>query len=139
MDIMGKDERSERMRRVRSRGNRSTELKFRVALVRRGVRGWRMHDQTLPGCPDFVFKGQKLAIFIDGCFWHGCPVCDRPLPASNATYWSDKIRSNAAQARRVNRKLRALGFRVVRIWEHSLRSASEVAKMLDQTLTAGDV
>jgi len=132
MDIMSKDERSERMRRVRSKGNRSTELKFRIALVRRGITGWKMHDGKLPGTPDFVFKETKVAIFVDGCFWHGCPACKRPLPTSNAAYWIKKIASNASRSRRVNRQLRLLGYRVVRVWEHALRSPSGLTKLLDR-------
>src|SRR5690349_8056353 len=106
MDIMSKEERSERMGRVRAKGNRSTEARFRLALVRSGIRGWRLHDQSLLGCPDFAFQERRLAVFIDGCFWHGCPLCKRPLPVANRDYWRNKVNSNVLRARRVNSALR---------------------------------
>src|SRR5262245_53424217 len=114
---MSEAERSERMRRVRSKDNRSTELKVRLALVRRGISGWKMHERSVVGLPDFWFPSRKLAIFIDGCFWHGCPACKRPLPVANREYWVAKIRSNKIRAQRVDRELRQGGCTVVRIWE----------------------
>jgi DNA mismatch endonuclease (patch repair protein) len=132
MDILNKTERSERMRRVRSKGNRSTEARLRLALVRRGIRGWRMHDRSLVGCPDVVFPAARVVIFVDGCFWHGCPVCKRPLPVANQAYWVNKIKSNMTRARQVDRQLRSLGFTVMRVWEHSLRSAAYLSSFGDQ-------
>src|SRR5437867_825514 len=128
MDIMNKEERSERMRRVRSRGNRSTEIKFRLALVRRGIKGWKMHARELPGCPDFVFAKRQLVIFVDGCFWHGCPECNRPFPEANRAYWEAKIRFNSNRSRQVARQLRSLGYAVERVWEHTLRSPQALTK-----------
>jgi DNA mismatch endonuclease (patch repair protein) len=130
MDIMNEEARSERMRRVRSRGNRSTEVKFRLALVRRGIKGWRMHVRDLPGCPDFVFAKRRLAIFLDGCFWHGCPECKRPLPVANRAYWVAKIRFNSSRSRQIGRQLRSSGYKVVRIWEHTLRSPQTLTRLL---------
>jgi DNA mismatch endonuclease (patch repair protein) len=135
MDIMSKEERSERMRRVRSKGNRSTEVKFRLALVRGGIRGWRMHDSELPGCPDFVFSEPLLAIFVDGCFWHGCPECKRPLPEANRAYWQAKIKFNSNRCQQVRRQLHLLGYRVVRVWEHTLRSPEALKRLLQQLFT----
>jgi DNA mismatch endonuclease, patch repair protein len=134
MDIMGKEERSERMRRVRSKGNRSTEARFRLALVRKGIRGWKMQDRSLAGRPDFVFPEAKIAIFVDGCFWHGCPVCKRPLPIANQEYWEKKINFNILRSRQVGRQLRSLGFTVLRVWEHSLRSPSCATRFVDRLL-----
>lgn len=134
MDILSKEERSRRMSGVRSKGNRSTEWKFRSALMRRGISGWKMHVHKVPGTPDFLFSAQKLAIFIDGCFWHGCPKCRRPLPQANNTYWVNKLRSNVIRARRVTRELRRAGFIVVRIWEHKLRSQRSLEKLLNRLL-----
>jgi DNA mismatch endonuclease (patch repair protein) len=132
MDIMTKDERSERMRRVRSKGNRSTELRFRLALVRKGIRGWRVQPDSLTGRPDFVFPEARIAIFVDGCFWHGCPVCKRPLPIANRAQWKKKIKFNIDRSRQVDQELGALGFTVLRIWEHSLRLPSDLAQFLDR-------
>ena len=106
---------------VRSRGGKSTERKVRALLMRRGVRGWTMNDASVPGCPDFVFHSQKRALFIDGCFWHGCPVCRRPMPRANARYWRSKIHGNVARAKLIDKTLKARGFRVTRLWEHELR------------------
>src|SRR5947209_13409422 len=83
MDTLTKEERSERMRKVRSKGNRSTEWRFRSALMRSRIRGWTLHDSSLIGSPDFAFREKKLVVFIDGCFWHGCRKCKRPVPKSN--------------------------------------------------------
>src|SRR5437773_5766095 len=99
MDILNRQQRSERMRRVRARGNRSTEWKLRSALIRLGIRGWRMHESALPGCPDFVFAKARLVVFVDGCFWHGCSRCDRPLPRKNAMYWRSKVKGNLTRAK----------------------------------------
>jgi DNA mismatch endonuclease (patch repair protein) len=85
-----------------------------------GISGWR-RDANLPGKPDFVFKGKRVAVFIDGCFWHGCPRCFR-LPEDNRRYWRAKIMANRARDRRTRTKLRSLNWRVIRIWEHSLKS-----------------
>jgi DNA mismatch endonuclease (patch repair protein) len=132
MDTLTAEERSARMSLVRSRGNRSTEWRFRSAIVRAGIRGWRMHAKTLPGAPDFVFEREKIIVFIDGCFWHRCPTCRRTLPSTNRAYWSSKIAGNVSRAARINRQLRNLGFRVVRIWEHDLRSRSSVTALLTE-------
>src|SRR5262249_47650983 len=94
MDIMSATQRSERMRRVRAKGNRSTEIRVRLMLVRRGISGWSQHPRFIAGQPDFWFPDRRLAIFIDGCFWHGCPVCKRPLPIANREYWIAKIQGN---------------------------------------------
>jgi DNA mismatch endonuclease (patch repair protein) len=136
VDIMSETERSERMRRVRAKGNRSTEIKVRLALVRRGINGWKMHDRSVAGRPDFWFPAQKLALFIDGCFWHGCPACKRPLPVTNHGYWAAKIRGNAARASSVNRELRQAGCTVVRIWEHALRTPRPLARVLDRLFSS---
>ena len=130
MDILTRQERSRRMSAVRSKGNRSTEQKFRLALVRRGIDQWTMHPRFVAGVPDFFFPKQKLAIFIDGCFWHGCPICKRPLPRTHKSYWSNKIESNIERALRINRKLRLEGYKVVRIWEHTVRRNEYLVRTL---------
>ena len=117
---------------VRSKGNRSTEWKFRSALIRRGIRGWKMHVRSIPGLPDFAFPGRNLVIFIDGCFWHGCRKCRRPLPESNRAYWASKVRANIARARNITRRLRREGFTVVRLWEHDLRVRHSLEGLLSR-------
>jgi len=122
------------MSRVRARGNRSTEWRLRSALMREGIRGWELHVRSLPGVPDIVFERTKLAIFIDGCFWHACSRCARPLPITNHEYWVNKIQGNQRRARNVNRALRASGFHVIRVWEHELRSPSHVRRIVTRVL-----
>src|SRR3989442_13278412 len=128
MDILTKKARSLRMSRVRSARNRSTEWKVRSLLMRERVRGWRMNVQSVAGAPDFVFPALKLAVFVDGCFWHGCPACARPLPQNNRRYCQPKLRSNIARAQRVNRQLSRMGLTVIRIWKHELSGHQPLRK-----------
>ena len=117
------------MAAIRSSGNRDTELKLATLFRKYGISGWRRH-QPVYGKPDFVFRRQKIAVFVDGCFWHGCPKCYR-RPRSNKKFWDAKIARNKTRDRRVNRELRKFVWRVVRIWEHDLawRSAACVRKI----------
>jgi DNA mismatch endonuclease (patch repair protein) len=108
------------MRAIRSRGNRTTELKFRALVASSGIRGWKMHVSFLLGCPDFFFPNERIAIFVDGCFWHGCPKCGH-TPKSNRQYWSKKLARNKHRDTQVGRKLRSAGIRVMRFWECQLR------------------
>lgn len=109
-------QRSETMRRVRSRDT-SCELALRRQLHRRGLR--YSLRKKLPGSPDIVFVASRVAVFVDGCFWHGCPDhCRRP--SSNVAYWKAKIGGNMSRDRRVDRELAGAGWRVVRLWEHEV-------------------
>lgn len=119
-DIWTKGKRSEVMRQVRSHGNRSTELRLIEVFRSNGITGWRRH-QKLPGKPDFVFRTVKICLFVDGCFWHGCPKCYR-RPSSSQEYWDAKVRRNKARDREVSRELKQCGWRVLRVWEHELRA-----------------
>jgi DNA mismatch endonuclease (patch repair protein) len=136
MDTLTPEQRSRRMALVRSKGNRSTEWRFRSALVRNEIRGWLMHPADVPGLPDFVFSDDKIAVFIDGCFWHRCPSCRRTTPATNRDYWMKKLMLNAARARHIERQLRRRGFRVMRVWEHELRSTEMVRDVVRRLLAA---
>jgi DNA mismatch endonuclease (patch repair protein) len=135
-DVFTKAKRSEVMSRIRSHGNRGTELAL-VALFRAyGLTGWRRR-QAVFGKPDFVFRRQKVALFVDGCFWHGCPK-HGTQPKTNAEFWSEKIRRNKARDRLVNATLRKSGWKVVRVWEHELRrkDAARLAARLRRCFTA---
>ena len=125
---LSKSERSELMSRIRGKGNEKTELRL-VRLMRKvGIRGWRRH-LPIPGRPDFAFRRQKVAVFVDGCFWHGCPRCFR-LPKQNRAFWKAKIEGNRRRDRSVNGRLRRLGWKVIRIRECRLKYAERiVAKM----------
>jgi DNA mismatch endonuclease (patch repair protein) len=110
---------SRRMSAIRAKGNKSTEARLRAALVRRGVRGWQLRPRGLPGNPDFLFPAEKVVVFVDGCFWHGCPRCGHAVK-KNGAYWKLKVRRNRLRDARNGRKLRALGLVVLRFWEHAL-------------------
>lgn len=105
---------------VRGRNNKTTELRLRLALVRARIRGWRLHARDLPGSPDFIFPRKKIVLFVDGCFWHGCPRCGH-IPRTNTDFWRAKIRRNSERDVRNIEKLKEVGFRVIRIWEHELK------------------
>lgn len=113
--------RSRAMSAVRGRNNKTTEIRLRYALVRSGIAGWRLHPSDLPGKPDFVFPEHQLAVFVDGCFWHGCPNCGH-YPKKHAAFWKAKIRRNRQRDRQKTASLEALGFTVLRFWEHELQS-----------------
>jgi DNA mismatch endonuclease, patch repair protein len=117
-DTWTKRKRSEVMSLVRSRGNRDTELALVHLLRKNEIKGWRRHVH-LYGRPDFTFYKQRLAVFVDGCFWHRCPKHARQ-PKSNLRFWSKKFLANVNRDHRVNRRLRMAGWRVLRIWEHEL-------------------
>jgi len=117
-DVFTKAKRSAVMSRIRGHGNKDTELALMKLLRQHRITGWRRH-QNVFGKPDFIFKQQRLAIFVDGCFWHGCARHCK-FPAGNRAFWEKKLSGNQARDRRVNRELRKLGWRVVRIWEHDL-------------------
>ena len=121
MDRLDSATRSRLMSRVRSSGTKTTEWRFRGLLVQAAIRGWRIgHRCGLPGNPDVVFHRARLAVFLDGCFWHGCERC-RTIPATNSQFWLAKIRKNKHRDQRAVMKLRADGWKVLRIWEHELR------------------
>jgi DNA mismatch endonuclease, patch repair protein len=122
-DIFTKAKRSEVMSRIRSRGNKGTELRL-IALMRAyGITGWR-RNQRVFGKPDFVFRRVRLALFVDGCFWHGCPV-HGTKPRTNAAFWRKKIARNRERDGEVTRTLRKAGWRVLRVWEHELARKNE--------------
>lgn len=111
------------MSRIRGAGNKDTELRLIQVFRTSGITGWR-RGSKLPGKPDFVFPKLKTAVFVDGCFWHGCPR-HFIKPKGNAKFWRDKISTNRARDRKVNRTLRRLGWKVVRVWQHALKRRDE--------------
>ena len=122
-----------RMSRVRSEGNQTTEATFATLLRAAHIVGWRRHVNVL-GKPDFAFKSERVAIFLDGCFWHGCPKCNKS-PQSNRAFWAEKFAYNRLRATKVNRELRRQGWVVYRIWEHQLKSPTRVIARLRKILT----
>jgi len=123
VDIWSKRKRSEVMSLIRGKGNKETEQALRVMLRVNHITGWRRH-LPLPGKPDFTFPKQKVAIFVDGCFWHGCPKC-YTRPKTNRKFWDKKREDNMTRDRRVARQLRRQGWKVLRIWEHALKRSPQ--------------
>ena len=123
-DVFTKAKRSEVMSRIRGRGNKDTELALAKLFRRHKIIGWRRH-QKIFGKPDFIFPKCKLALFVDGCFWHGCPK-HGTKPKGNRTFWKNKFARNLVRDRLVNRTLRTQGWKVIRIWEHELARRNEI-------------
>ncbi len=150
-DIFTKAKRSEVMSRIRSRGNKDTELALVRVFREHGIIGWRRQrklrveksrverrkgstsprpspqsgeGEAFTVRPDFVFPKLRLAVFVDGCFWHACPQ-HTTKPRNNAAFWRKKFATNKARDRLVTRTLRSQGWCVLRIWEHELARKNE--------------
>jgi DNA mismatch endonuclease (patch repair protein) len=125
------------MSRIKGRGNRSTELAMAAFFRSYGIAGWRRHPARIFGRPDFYFPKPRIALFIDGCFFHACRRCFG-MPAQNRSFWEEKIHRNARRDRLVGRKLRADGIRVLRLWEHDLerhtRRLDHLLKLLTEEI-----
>jgi DNA mismatch endonuclease (patch repair protein) len=119
-DPLTANQRSALMSKVKSRGNRSTEIAVEEVLIQRRIRGWEKHPKGIKGAPDFLFPKSRLAVFVDGCFWHSCPKCARNVPISRRGFWSRKIEQNRRRDNRVRAALRRQGYSVIRIWEHTV-------------------
>lgn len=117
-DIYPKTKRSQIMSRVRAQGNLKTELALVKLFRQHRITGWRRHPKLF-GNPDFVFRELRLAVFVDGCFWHGCPK-HASQPATNRAFWREKLLRNKDRDRLVTRTLKKGGWRVLRIWQHEL-------------------
>ena len=122
-DRLSPEDRSRTMRAVKGKGT-SLERKLWSMLAGMKLKGWRKNASCVPGTPDVAFIDNKIALFVDGCFWHGCPICNRPMPENNAQYWINKIKRNVERDEEVNDQLNDLGWKVFRIWEHELKDAS---------------
>jgi DNA mismatch endonuclease (patch repair protein) len=120
------------MAAIKSKGNKDTELKLISIFRATGISGWR-RNQKIIGNPDFVFRHERLALFVDGCFWHGCQKHLR-MPKSNRLYWRNKITRNQARDRMADRLLKKSGWRVLRIWQHSLGSPRMIARRIKSLL-----
>lgn len=128
------------MRNVKGQDT-APEVALRKALWAQGVRGWRLHRRDLPGKPDVAFGGEtRLAVFVDGAFWHGHP--DKYWPGRSGEYWDKKIARNVERDKDVNNSLRELGWAVLRVWDFEVerdpaavaaRVASELERLVDGT------
>jgi len=131
-DVFTKEKRSEVMSRIRGKGNKDTELAMILILRKFHVSGWR-RNQIVLGKPDFVFLREKIALFVDGCFWHGCPKHSN-MPKNNREFWEKKLNGNKKRDKYVSRQLKIAGWSVVRIWEHDLRNPELIIRRLSRVL-----
>ncbi len=118
-DRISKEQRSRLMGRVRQSGT-DLELTLRNALWQAGYKYRLKTKIKLPGTPDIIFPGAKLAIFVDGCFWHGCPI-HGTMSKTNTGFWRAKIARNQERDIETDNKLSELGWHSIRIWEHDIK------------------
>jgi DNA mismatch endonuclease, patch repair protein len=133
MDTLSREERSERMSRVRGRDTKP-ELIVRKALHARGYR-YRLHDKRLPGRPDIVFPARRKAVLVNGCFWHmheGCALAR--MPKSRLDFWRGKLEANRARDVIKLEQLRELGWDVEIVWECQIRDMDVVMERLENFL-----
>lgn len=121
MDNLTPEDRRKTMRAVKGKGTKLEKRLFSM-LAGMGLNGWRKNANDVIGKPDVIFMASKVAIFVDGCFWHGCPYCQRKLPETNQIYWKRKIARNVRLAKQHKRQLCAEGWIVLRIWEHEINN-----------------
>ena len=101
--------------------NTKPELVLRKEMWRNGVRGYRLHWKKAPGKPDIAFPGKKIAIFVNGCFWHRCPHCQPHLPKSNVDFWKNKFEKNVERDKKKREQLAQIGWETITIWECQIR------------------
>lgn len=102
--------------------NTKPELVFRKALWGEGIKGYRLHWKKVPGSPDIAFPQMKVAIFVNGCFWHRCPNCKLPIPKSNSLFWKEKFIKNIQRDKKKIHLLREAGWKTIVLWECELKS-----------------
>ena len=135
MDIMSKQERSQRMSLIRSQ-NTTPELVVRSLIHRLGFR-FRLHRRDLPGNPDVVFPSRRCVVFIDGCFWHGHECSIGHIPYSNSEYWQEKIARTKLRDSKNRQLLRKKGWRALIVWECEIKNTEELTKRLRRFLEDG--
>ena len=136
-DVFSPAKRSAVMSRIRGSGNADTELRLITLLRDAKISGWRRNSRLF-GKPDFVFPARKLALFVDGCFWHRHVGCKFSYtPKSRPEFWLPKFERNVARDRLVNATLRKSGWRVIRVWECDLapRGARRVISRLRRAVS----
>ena len=132
VDNLSKKKRSKVMASIRGT-NTMPEMAVRKILWSIGKR-YRVHDRTVFGTPDISHKGKKVAVFIDGCFWHGCSICYKE-PSTNVEYWRNKIRRNKERRILVTRHLSSSNWTVLEFWEHQvLNEPNSVAKKISRAM-----
>jgi DNA mismatch endonuclease (patch repair protein) len=108
------------------RGNKSSrttpELILRKGLTSAGIRGYRLNWDRAPGRPDIAFPGRRIAVFVQGCFWHSCPYCKISHPKTNRSYWLKKLRNNVIRDQNIHEQLMQAGWHVFIAWECQIKS-----------------
>lgn len=128
-DIFTPSERSDIMSRIRGK-NTKPEILVRKLLFSKGLR-YRLHQKNLPGIPDIVFKTARVAVFINGCFWHQHKRCkDATLPTTRTEYWIPKLANNIERDKKAIRRLKKSGWKVHVIWECALKKPDKLSKQL---------
>lgn len=127
-DTFSKDERSQIMRQVKSSRNKSTELMLIKIFKTHSITGWRRNFKIF-GKPDFVFPRERIAIFLDGCFWHGHD-CRNTKPSDNKDYWTTKIGRNIQRDKEVTEVLAKKNWKVIRIWECKLKNQDYIIELI---------
>jgi len=153
-DVFDAAKRSQVMSRIRGRGNLSTELRLVAAFREHRIVGWRRHvlmrprvasvdsrpvslQQRISVRPDFMFRHQRVVVFVDGCFWHGCPKHFN-IPVSNVEFWTKKLTGNVRRDARATTTLQAAGWKVLRVWEHEMAHVEVVIKRVRLLLDSGE-
>ena len=108
------------MSKIRAK-NTKPEVLLRKALIKNGIRTFSLHIKNLPGKPDICFKKRKLAIFVNGCYWHRCPKCKPKLPKTHKSFWNNKFKANVLRDEKKNSNLKKMGYRVITIWECQIK------------------
>ena len=128
---------SANMSRIRAK-NTGPEKAMRAALGEVGIRGYRLQYAKAPGKPDIAFVGRKVAVFIHGCFWHGCLHCQPRRPKTNKSFWNEKLDRNAARDQRNVRALRKAGWHVITVWECRLKKNAQAQVRRVQKVLAAE-
>ncbi len=122
-DVLTKKQRSYNMSQIRAK-NTKPEIKFRKLLSDRGIKNYKTNYSSLLGKPDMIFIKNRVVVFIDGCFWHKCPLCF-VKPKTRTRFWMKKITENLGRDKIVNNELKKSGWSVIRIWEHDVERNPE--------------
>jgi DNA mismatch endonuclease, patch repair protein len=117
--------------------NTNPELTLRKALFQNGMRGYRVHWKIVPGSPDIAYPGKRIAIFVNGCFWHRCPYCNPSYPKTNVEFWSAKFKANQERDKKKNYLLENDGWKEITIWECKIKNdltfcLNQIKSHLDQ-------
>jgi DNA mismatch endonuclease, patch repair protein len=116
--------------------NTKPEIMLRKALWAKGYNGYRLNWKRVPGRPDIAYPGKKIAIFVNGCYWHRCSKCDLPIPKTNTEFWKDKFNKNVERDKKKSDELLSLDWIVLVFWECDIKSnisnsIQKIKKVLD--------